>query len=60
LRHGRERDPRVLVSDSSKAREFFADRAARADVPKAFVILKRAGVGNPPMKGDKLRRAKRA
>jgi hypothetical protein len=26
---------------------------------KAFVILKRAGVGNPPMKGDKLARARK-
>ena len=30
------------------------DQAARGDVRKALGILKRAGVGNPPMKGDKL------
>ena len=29
-------------------------RAARADIPKAIGILKRAGVGRPPMKGDEL------
>ncbi|MGL4963276.1 MAG: DUF6881 domain-containing protein [Inquilinus sp.] len=29
-----------------------AERAARADIPKALDILKRAGVGNPPMEGD--------
>jgi hypothetical protein len=33
---------------------YFAERAARADIPKALDILKRAGVGNPPEKGDDL------
>ena len=42
-----------------RTEKYFADRAARADLPKAFAILKRAGVGNPPMKGDKLRRARK-
>jgi hypothetical protein len=32
----------------------FAERAAGASIPKAMSILKRAGVGKPPMKGDKL------
>jgi hypothetical protein len=40
-----------------RTEKYFADRAARANIPKALDILKRAGVGNPPMKGDKLRRA---
>jgi hypothetical protein len=40
-----------------RTEKYFADRAARADIPKAFTILERAGAGNPPMKGDKLRRA---
>ncbi len=31
----------------------------RASIPKALGILKRAGVGNPPAKGDTLRRAKK-
>lgn len=31
---------------------YFAQRARRASIPKALDILKRAGVGNPPMKGD--------
>jgi hypothetical protein len=39
--------------------EYFADRAARANLPKALDILKRAGVGDPPMKGDKPCRAKK-
>ena len=29
-----------------------AVRAARADIPKALAILKRAGVGRPPLRGD--------
>jgi hypothetical protein len=35
-----------------RTEKYFAKRAARANVPKALAILKRAGVGNPPMKGD--------
>ena len=31
---------------------YFAERASRADVPRALEILRRAGVGNPPMEGD--------
>jgi hypothetical protein len=33
---------------------YFAERAARGDVGKALEILKRAGVGNPPVEGDEL------
>jgi len=33
---------------------YFEERAARADVPRALSILRSAGVGNPPMKGDAL------
>ncbi|MGR4862631.1 toxin-antitoxin system HicB family antitoxin [Caulobacter sp. LARHSG274] len=33
---------------------YFAERAARADVPKALAILKRAGAGAKPVKGDEL------
>lgn len=36
-----------------------AERAARADIPKALEILKRAGVGNPPAKGDALPRSRK-
>lgn len=42
-----------------RTEKYFAERAARADVPKALQILKRAGVGNAPMKGDKLTRGKK-
>jgi hypothetical protein len=33
---------------------YFAERAARADVPAALDILKRAGGDASPMKGDEL------
>ncbi len=39
--------------------DYFAARAARADVPKALKVLKRAGVGKPPTKGDELARKKK-
>ena len=39
-----------------RTEKYFAERSARASVPKALGILKRAGVGNPPLRGDKLRR----
>ena len=43
--------------------DYLTGRAARADIPKALKVLKRAGVGKPPIKGDELapkeKRAKR-
>jgi HicB-like protein involved in pilus formation len=42
-----------------RTEKYFAERAGRASVPKALDILKRAGVGNPPARGDKIRRAKK-
>jgi hypothetical protein len=43
-----------------RTEKYFAERAARASVPMALDILKRAGVGIPPMRGDKpYRRQKR-
>jgi hypothetical protein len=39
-----------------RTEKYFAERAGRASVPKALEILERAGVGNPPTKGDKVRR----
>jgi hypothetical protein len=38
-----------------RTQSYLAERAARADVPKALRVLERAGVGHPPMKGDELR-----
>ena len=38
-----------------RTEDYFSQRAARANLPKALKILKRAGAGNPPMKGDELR-----
>ena len=37
-----------------RTEDYFRSRAARGDVRKALGILRRAGVGNPPIKGDKL------
>jgi hypothetical protein len=38
---------------------YFAERAARADIPRALKILKRAGAGKPAIKGDELPRKKK-
>ena len=37
-----------------RTERYFAERAARADIPKALKILDRAGVGSRPIKGDEL------
>lgn len=37
-----------------RTEDYFSQRAARSNLPKALSILKRAGSGNPPMKGDEL------
>jgi HicB family len=37
-----------------RTESYFAERTPRASVPKALRILKRAGAGNPPMKGDEM------
>jgi hypothetical protein len=42
-----------------RTEKYFAERAARADIPKALGILKRAGVGNPPAKADKVGRKRK-
>ena len=34
--------------------DYFAERAARADIPAALAILERAGKGSPPIKVDEL------
>jgi hypothetical protein len=36
---------------------YIAERAARADIPRALKILRRAGVGRRPVKGDELQGA---
>jgi hypothetical protein len=38
---------------------YIAERAGRADMGKALAILRRAGVGRPPVKGDELLEPKR-
>jgi hypothetical protein len=37
-----------------RTESYIAERASRADVPKALKILKRAGAGRPSMKGDEM------
>jgi hypothetical protein len=37
-----------------RTESYFAERAARVDIPEALRILDRAGVGQPPVKGDEL------
>ncbi len=37
-----------------RTEDYFSQRAARVNLPKALKILKRAGAGNPPMKGDEM------
>ncbi len=37
-----------------RTESYFRERAARGDVARALTILDRAGVGNPPRKGDEL------
>jgi hypothetical protein len=40
-----------------RTESYFQERAARADLPKAVEVLKRAGVGNPPVKDDEFGRS---
>jgi len=37
-----------------RTEDYFSQRVARANLPKALKILKRAGAGNPLMKGDEM------
>lgn len=37
-----------------RTESYFQERAVRANVSRAFEILRRAGVGKPPMRGDEL------
>ena len=42
-----------------RTESYIAERASRADLPKALGILRRAGAGRPPVKGDELPEPKR-
>ena len=42
-----------------RTEDYFSQRAGRGILPKALRILKRAGAGNPPMKGDELQSKRR-
>ncbi|MFN8683593.1 toxin-antitoxin system HicB family antitoxin [Paracoccus sp. P2] len=37
-----------------RVESYFEERAARADIPKALDVLKRAGKGRKPMLGDEM------
>jgi hypothetical protein len=37
-----------------RTESYFQERAARADIPAAIEILKKAGAGNPPIPGDEV------
>jgi HicB-like protein involved in pilus formation len=37
-----------------RTESYIAERAERANLPKALAILKRTGVGRPPVEGDEL------
>lgn len=37
-----------------RTESYFAERAARANIPEALAILERAGKGKPPVKGDEI------
>jgi hypothetical protein len=41
-----------------RTESYIAERAARANIPEALSILKRAGSGRRPVKGDELSRSK--
>jgi hypothetical protein len=43
-----------------RTESYIAERAARANIPMALNILKRAGVGRRPVKGDELSRSTRS
>ena len=43
-----------------RTEEYFAGRAAKGSVAQALRILKRAGVGNPPVAGDEVPRVQRS
>jgi len=42
-----------------RTESYIAERAARANIPHALRILKQAGVGQRPVKGDELSRSTR-
>jgi hypothetical protein len=42
-----------------RTEDYFRERAARAEITKALKILRRAGVGKAPIKGDELLPTKR-
>jgi hypothetical protein len=37
-----------------RTESYFAERAARANIPRVLEILKRTGLDNPPIPGDEL------
>jgi putative transcriptional regulator len=62
-RDSRQKHIQKSAASVIRTSDYFTARAAGADIPKALKVLKRAGVGKPPIKGDELlprkKRAKR-
>jgi hypothetical protein len=42
-----------------RTESYIAERAARADLPKALQVLRRSGRDRAPVKGDEMPKAKR-
>ena len=42
-----------------RTEDYFGERGARANISNALKILRRAGAGNPPIKGDELPRKRK-
>jgi hypothetical protein len=55
----RSRMGELVPQDAMARHGGFAEGAARADIPKALKLRKRAGGGNPPLKGSEISRAKK-
>jgi hypothetical protein len=43
-----------------RTESYFEKRAVRGDIPRGLAVLKRAGVGKSPMKGDALPERRRS
>ena len=50
----------INLAVALRTESYIAERAARANIPMALDILKRAGVGRRPMKSDELSRSTRS
>jgi hypothetical protein len=49
-----KRTPRTEEFSALGTEEYFAGRAKKGDVKKALRLLRRAGRGKPPVRGDEI------